>query len=63
MDYREEYLKEKLTRLKMESELLVARHEKLLNQHAATKIELEKYINERDATIDSDTAKTPKRKR
>jgi len=55
-------------RLKAESEILVMRHEKTLNQHSMIKAELDNYLKERAAQQSvthepTDVVETPKRKR
>lgn len=47
MDYKENYLKEKIGRLKAEAELVVIRHGKLLEEYEKTKLALDTYIIEK----------------
>lgn len=50
MDYKENYLKERLGRLKAEAELTVIRHERILKDYDKTKLDLDNYLIEKHQT-------------
>lgn len=72
-DYHEMFLKEKLSRLRAESEFLILRHEKAMKEHEKTEAELKSYVgkkvhealeaHKKERTAEAEAAKPKKRGR
>jgi len=63
MDYKEKYIKEKLISLKVQAELLVMRHEKLLNEYENVKKELILYNEKKEEKTKKTTQKKTTKKK